>query len=196
MHISRPLCAHTKSADAEPDPSSAYHRHLEVELWDTWPAEYQSCTEATIGFVAIFAQFFSFLILTSSSRTCSCIQKVSHIFAFTLPSCIHMIEHRIFRFSSIQCRPNLNRRFRFRSVIPNLCHRISYGMLHCDKYEFARLAHWLENWPIVSLLQSKPTCLGPTNLHPVAPISFRIKLRLPSDQISVASCSLRIGFHH
>ena len=49
----------------------------------------QHCnTEATIGFVATFAQFFSFLTLTSSSRTCSCIQKLSHIFVFTLPSCI------------------------------------------------------------------------------------------------------------
>ena len=38
------------------------------------------CTEATIGFVllivATFAHFFSFLILTSSSRTCSSTQKV------------------------------------------------------------------------------------------------------------------------
>ena len=31
VHISRPLCAHTKSAEWEPDPSSACHHHLVVE---------------------------------------------------------------------------------------------------------------------------------------------------------------------
>ena len=31
VHISRPLCAHTKLADSEPDPSSACHHHLVVE---------------------------------------------------------------------------------------------------------------------------------------------------------------------
>ena len=37
--------------------------------------EHQCNTEAEIGFVPTFAQFFTFLILTSSSRTCSCIPK-------------------------------------------------------------------------------------------------------------------------
>ena len=51
-------------------------------VWDPWSLEYQSCnlqcfcgTEARIGFVPTFAQFFSFLVLKSSSRTCSRIQK-------------------------------------------------------------------------------------------------------------------------
>ena len=84
-------------------------------VWDPWPAEYQSCDlnnivvqKATIGFVATFAQLFSFLILTSSSRTCSCIQKVSRIFVFPSLSCFQLIRHKILRFSNIQCRLALN----------------------------------------------------------------------------------------
>ena len=81
----------------------------------------------------------------------------------------------------------LNRCFRSRSVVPDLCHRISYGTLHWYKLEFIRLAHWPDHWPNVSLLRQNPTCLGPTNLHLVASIPFRIRLRLPSNQTSVAS---------
>ena len=154
--------------------------------------EQHSSAEATIGLVFPFAQFFSFLILTSSSRTCSGIQRVSHI-VFPLLSSFQLIRHRLLRFSSIQRSSALNRRFKFRSVIRNRCHRISYGMLQWDKYEFTRLAHWLDNWPNVLLLQQNPTCYGRTNLHLVASILFRIKLRLPSNQTSVASCSLRLA---
>ena len=78
-------------------------------------------------------------------------------------------------------------------MVPNLSHRTSHGKLHRDKYEVTRLAHWLDHWPSVSLLQQNPTCLGPTDLQLVASILFRIKLSLPSDQTSVASCSLRLG---
>ena len=74
----------------------------------------------------------------------------------------------------------------FEAVVPNLCHRISHGKLHWDKYEFTRLARWLDHRPNVSLLQQNPTCVDPpmaqTNrsAHLVASILFRIKLRLPS----------------
>ena len=156
--------------------------HVKATVWSyqvvTWRIPIlrfeQHCSTEVSGFLATF-------VATSSSRTCSCIQKVWHIFAFTLPSCFQLIRHRILRFSSIQYRPALNRRFRFRSVIPNLCHRISYGMLHWDKYEFTSLAHWLDNRPNVALLQQNPTYLGPTNLHLVASILLRIKLRRLKD---------------
>ena len=88
-------------------------------------------TEATIGFflriVASFARFFSLLILTSSSRTCSCTQKVSRISGFPLLYCFQLLRHQILHFSCIEGCPDLNRRFRFRSVILNLCHRFSHG---------------------------------------------------------------------
>ena len=58
-----------------------------------------------------------------------------------------------------------------RSVVPDMCHRVS----------FTRLAHWQDHWPNVSLLQQNPTCLEPTNSHLVASILFRSKLRLPSN---------------
>ena len=103
-------------------------------------------TEATIGFVmcvvATFARFFSFLMLTSSSRTCSCLQKVPRISVFPLLYCFHLIHHRIVHFSSIQCCPDMNRRFRFRSVVPNLCHRFSQGKFPLDEYGFTRLTRW------------------------------------------------------
>ena len=105
--------------------------------------------EATIGFVlhsvATFARFFSFLILTSSSRTCSGTQNVSRISVFSLLYCFQLIRHQILHFSSIQCSPALNRRFGFRSVVPNLHHRILHGKLHWDKNEFTTLAHWLDH---------------------------------------------------
>ena len=60
-------------------------------VWDQWSCrivilqfEQHCSTEAKIGFVPTFAQFFSFLILKSSSRTCSCLQKyrTSHRIAY------------------------------------------------------------------------------------------------------------------
>ena len=81
-------------------------------------------TEAMIGIFPIFA-IFSFLILKSSSRTCSCIQKSRTSLRVPLMSCFQSTRQRILRFSSIQCCHALNWRFRFRSVVPNLCHRIS-----------------------------------------------------------------------
>ena len=122
----------------------------------------------------------SFLILRSSSRTCSGTQNVSRISMFSLLYCFQLIRHQILHFSSIQCCPALKRRFGFRSVVPNLHHRILHGKLHWDKYEFTRLAHWLDHWPHVSLLLQNPACLDPTNSHLVASILFRIKLRLLS----------------
>ena len=63
-------------------------------------------TEATIGFVlrivATFARFFSFLILTSLSRTCSGIRKVSRFSVFSLLYCFQLIRHQILRFSKKQ----------------------------------------------------------------------------------------------
>ena len=141
-------------------------------------------TDATIGFVlrivATFARFFSFLILTSSSRTYSSTQKVSRISVFPLLYCFQSIRHQFLHFSSIQCCPDLKRRFRFRSVVLNLCHRFSHGKFPWDKYEFTKLAHWLDHGPSVSLHQQNPTCLGPTNLQLVASILFRTVFRLPS----------------
>ena len=122
-------------------------------------------TEATIGFVlrivATFARFSFFLILTSSSRTCSSTQKVSRISVLSLLCCFQLIRRQILHFSNIQCCPALNRRSRFRSVVPNQCHRISYGKLPWDKYEFTRLAHWLDHRPNVYPRQQNPTCLDP-----------------------------------
>ena len=70
-------------------------------------------TEATIGFVlriaATFARFLSFLILTSSSRTCSSTQKVSRISVFRSLYCFQLIRRQILHFSNIQCCPVLNR---------------------------------------------------------------------------------------
>ena len=158
----------------------------------------QHCsTEATIVFVrrvvAPFARFFSFLILTSSSRTCSGTQKVSRISVFSLLYCFQLIHHRIMSFSSIQCCLALDRRFRFRSVVPNLRNRISHGKLPWGKYEFTGLVHWLDYRPNVSLLQQNPVCLDPTNSRLVASISFRTQLRLPSPVFRlILVCSLRL----
>ena len=38
---------------------------------------------------------------------------------------------------------------------PFLQHRISHGELPWNKYEFTKLAHWLDYWPNVSLIQPK-----------------------------------------
>ena len=122
-------------------------------------------TEATIGFVlsivATFARFCSFLILTSSSRTCSGTRKFSRISVFSLLYCFQLIRRHILHFSSIQRCPALNQRLRVRSVVPNLCHRISHGKIPWDKHEFTRLAHWLDHWPNVLPLQQNPPCLDP-----------------------------------
>ena len=95
-------------------------------------AQYCS-TKETIDFVlrivATFARFCSFLILTSSSRTCSSTLKFSRISVFSLLCCFQLIRRQILHFSNIQCCPALNRRFRFRSVVPILHHRISHGTL-------------------------------------------------------------------
>ena len=135
-------------------------------------------TEATIGFVlrivATFARFFSFLIPTSSSRTCSRTHNFLRISVFSLLCCFQLIRHHILRFSNIQCCPALNRRFRLRCVVPNRCHRISYGKLPWDKYEFTRLAHWLDHWPNVLPLQQIHTLLRQS------PSESNIIFRLPS----------------
>ena len=160
---------------------------LRFEQWCT--------TEATIGFVlrivATFARFLSFLILTSSSRTCSNTQKVSRISVFRSLYCFQLIRRQILHFSNIQCCPVLNRRFRFRSVVPHLRHRISHGKLSWDKYEFTKLGHRLDHWPSVSLLQQNPTCLDPPLAQTNTSQPCRVNLiqnqtpssvsRLPSD---------------
>ena len=79
--------------------------------------------------VATFARFFSFLILTSSSRTCHRIQKFSRTSVLSLLYCFQLIRRQILHSSYIQCCLALNRRSRFRSVVPKLCHRMSYGKL-------------------------------------------------------------------
>ena len=109
-----PRCAHTESADFAPDPSSACHHHLVVEcgihacrIPPILRFEQYCSAEATFGFVlhivATFARFFSFLILTSPSRTCSCTQKVSRTSVFSLLYYFQFIHNQILRFSSIQC---------------------------------------------------------------------------------------------
>ena len=120
-------------------------------VWDPWPVGYQPCDLNNIV-----------------------VQKQR------LAYCFQLIRRQILHFSSIQCCPALNRHFRFRSVFHNLHHRISHGKLPWNKYEITRLAHWLDHWPNVSLLQQNPNCLDPTSSHLVASISFRNKLCLPS----------------
>ena len=126
-----PMRARPEPADFAPDPSLARHHHLEMECGTMACGipilQFERCcsTEATIGFVlrivATFASFFSFLILTSSSRTCSRTQNVSRISVFPLLYCFPLIRRQILHSSNIQSGPALNRRFRFRSVVPNLC---------------------------------------------------------------------------
>ena len=185
----------SKSAASAPDPSSALRLHLVVECGiHAWSCrgpilqvEQHCSTEATIGF---FFKICAILLLLDTEvffLNLFLYPKVSPFFVFPSLFCFRSIRHRIRRFSSIRCCPALNRRFRFRSVVPDLCHRISYGTLHWYKFEFTSLAHWLDHWPNVSLLRQNPTCLGPTNLRLVASVLFRIKLRLPSSQTSVAS---------
>ena len=123
---------------------------------------------------------------SSSSRTCSGTQKFSRISVRSLLYCFQLIRRQILHFSNIRCCPALNRRSRFRSVVPNLCHRISCGTLPWDKYECTRLAHWLDHWPNVLPFQQNPTCLDPTNSHLVASISIQNQTpssvsRLPSN---------------
>ena len=86
--------AHAESADFAPNPS--HHRLVTIIVqWSVGSMarripilrfEQYCSTEATIVFalriVATFARFFSFLTLTSSSRTCSCTQQVSRISVF------------------------------------------------------------------------------------------------------------------
>ena len=135
-------------------------------VWDPWPAEHQSCDLNNIVvqkqrlalfcvLLQHFARFFSFLILTSSSRTCSGTQKLSRISVFSLLYCFQLIRRLILHFSNIQCCLALNRRFRFRGVVPNLNDRISHCKLPWDKYEFTRLAHWLDHGSHVSLASAK-----------------------------------------
>ena len=151
--------------------------------------------------VATFARFFSFLILTSSSRTCFGIQKVSRISVFSLLYCFQLIRHQILR--SLQ-HPMLSCSewmLQISSVVPNLCHQISHGKLHWDKHEITRLAHWLDHWPNISLLQQNPTCLDPPLAQKICALSRQSYsgsnsvFRLPSDQTGVASCSLSLGTH-
>ena len=108
-------------------------------VWDPWPVEHQSCDLnhvvvqkqrlVVLRILATFARFFSSLILTSSSQTCSGTQKISRISVFSLLYCFQLIRRQILHFSSIQRFPALNRRFRFRSVVLNLHHRIPHGRL-------------------------------------------------------------------
>ena len=148
---------------------------LRFEQWCT--------TEATIGFVlrivATFARFLSFLILTSSSRTCSSTQKVSRISVFRSLYCFQLIRRQILHFSNIQSCPVLNRRFRFPSVVPHLRHRISHGKLPWNKYEFTKLGQMFRCFSKIQpvLIHRWPK---QTHLNLVASILFRIKLRLPS----------------
>ena len=144
-------------------------------------------TEATIGFVlrivATFARLLSFLIPTFSSRTCSGTKTVSRISVFSLLHCFQLIRLHSLHFSNFQCCPALNRRFRLRSVVPNLRRRNSHGKLHWYQHEFTKLSHWLDHWPNVSLLQQNPTCLDPplaqTNRSEPCRVNL-IKNRTPS----------------
>ena len=107
-----PMHARQEVADFAPDPSSVCHLHLAVECGSMacripiFRFRQHCSTEATVGFVrrivAKFARFFSFLILTTSSRTCSGTQKVSRISVLSLLYCSQLIHHRMIRFSSIQ----------------------------------------------------------------------------------------------
>ena len=126
-------------------------------------------TEATIGFVlrilATFKRFFSFLLLTSSSRTCACTLKISRISVFPLLFCFQLIHHQILYFSSIQCCPDLHRRFRFRSVF-SICITDSrtLNFLGTNTNSQSSLIG-LHHWSNVSLLQQNPTCHEQTNSH-------------------------------
>ena len=98
----------------------------------------QHCsTEATIGFLATFAQFFSFLILTSSSRTCSCIQSLAHLcipFAVLLP--IDPSQNSPFLQHSMLSRSELTlqtSRCGSQSVPPNLARQASLGQIRIHK---------------------------------------------------------------
>ena len=137
-------------------------------------------TEATIGFifriVATSARFFSFLILTSSSRTWCGTQKVSRI---SLLYCFQLIRHLILHFSSMQRFPALNRHFRFRSVVPNPHHRTSHGKL---PWENTNSQGSLIGWTTGQMFRcfSKIQLVLIQHIHFVASISFRITLRLLS----------------
>ena len=137
LHRSKPPRVHTKSVYVRTKsaflPRCAQHRvwqtlrqihHRLVTIILKWSLGSIACTipilrfeqyrstEATIGFVlrivATFARFFSFMILASSSRTCSRTQKVSRISVFSLLYCFQLIRHQVLHSSSIQCCPDLN----------------------------------------------------------------------------------------
>ena len=101
VHRSRPLCVHTRSvyvhtesADSAPDPIIGLLPPSCSGVWGPWPVEYQACDmnnivvqKQRLALLQHLRNFFSFLMLTSSSRTCSCIQKVSRLFVFPSLSC-------------------------------------------------------------------------------------------------------------
>ena len=156
--------------------------NLVVECGIHGPVEYQSRNLNNIAvlkqLLASFQYLRNFFPLDTEVFVLNLFwyPEVLYICVFPLLFCFQWIRQRILRFSNIQCCLALNRRFRFRSVVPDLCHRISYGTLHWYKFKFTRLAHWLDHWPNVSLLLQNPISLEPTNLHLDASILFRIKL--------------------
>ena len=86
----------------------------------------------------------SFLKVTSLCRTCFLYPgSLSHPCVPFAVLLFQSIRQSILCFTDIQCCPALNGRFRFRSVVLNLCHRISYCTFHWDKFEFTKLAHLL-----------------------------------------------------
>ena len=103
----------------------------------------QYCTsDATIGFVLRIVATFALLFLLDTDIYVSNLFQYSEnityfcvLFAVLLPldpsPNSQFLQHSM-----------LNRSFRFRSVVLHLCHRISYGKLPWDKYEFTRFAHW------------------------------------------------------
>ena len=155
-------------------------------------------TEATIGFVlrivAICARFFSFLILTYLRLELVPIPRRSRVsLVFSLLYCFQLIRRQSLHFSNIQCCPAPKRRSRFRSVVPNLCHRISYGIPPWDKYEITRLAHWLDHWPSVLPLQQNPTCLDPPLAQTNRSEPCRVNLIQNQTPSSVFHISSNIG---
>ena len=119
--------------------------------------------------------------------------------------CFQLFRRIILRFSSIQCCLALNQPFKFRRVVPNLCHRILSRFASLVQIRNHKARTLARPMPNVSLLRSSPTCFGPTNWHFVTSKLSKIRFCHPSNQTavvsvlessnhtSVASCNLRPG---
>ena len=120
-------------------------------VWDPWSVEYQSydfkkyCSTETNDWLcfAYCCNIRALLFLLDADISVSNLFQYPEtlLYLCVLSAVLLPIDPSPNSPFLQQCCPALNRRFRFRSVVPNLHHRISHGKLPWNKHEFTRLAH-------------------------------------------------------